>query len=593
METYKFQYFLFMLNLLFILCFSNTKKNNEMLFKNRNVMNKKKTKNKMGKDTFRRKITKSSDLPMFLAEDIIQVYHMRTKNLPFIRTTFGVFDAHTSGMAFRCERTDTIITLEFLPSNNSKVFLPQLLSHSSSSGNTNNRLIWNKQAALWYSNYIDMTYWQTSTYLADINGNVMSHFTGWLDTFMKSSSFYIPQTVCAVSSLEAIKKSPLLPSNNPKCYISARTSDSFVQSVLQKLAHLAVNMKPLTPPPVTEIVMVSSTTPEDVFLESGAITSQLGQDIVDYYLMLEQCMREVLNIGSAMNNGSTRLSGSNGNGKYSAVVSQCMKGVPVGYIHLGRDHYVKITPPSIIKHPTMTYASVYEGTQAVPIRMAITAPGPSVYDRIIGLCLLLSVILGIILSLQKLRLIELCTSDAHSHDSSRKRSKRRISSNVPVEGGYSTSSELPRYVEWAWMSNNSNNNNNHNHNSGYNRSSSGINNLMNNKNPDDSDNTVDIGMASHRHTTPVGKAGHEWFGSNNTHGTVNSVSSISHGTPASIHSSGSHNSSINGSRISNTRTTSMPMHNEVNELVSVVIDEKDLTTGSNVVYSQLQINEDL
>ena len=584
MKNKRMQFYFLLLNLLFMFCACNVKKYDKNSFKNRNVKNKKKITNKTRKDTFRRKVIKSTDLPSFLAEDVIQVYHMRTKTLPFIGTSFGVFDAHTSGMAFRSERTDTVVTLEFLPLNNSMVYLPQVLSHNGNNGNINTRLIWNKQATLWYSNYIDMNYWQTSTYLADINGNVMSHFIGWLEkTYMKSSSFYIPQTICAISSLEVVKKSPLLPSNNQKCYLSARTSDSFIQSVLQKLASLAVYMKPLTPPPVTEIIMVTSSTPEDVFLESGAITSELGQDIVNYYINLEKCMRSLVNRNVDVNNnnisrssnGSIRLN-SNGNGRYSYVVSQCMKGVGTAYVHLGRDHYVKITPPSILKHPSMTFASVYEGTQAVPTRMAIPAPGPSVYDHMIGLCLVLAMLIGIIFSLQKLRLIELFTSELDSRDGSRIRSKRRISSNVPIEGGYSKSSELPKYVEWSWHLKSSSND--------------GV--VVGSNDDGDDDIRDDVEMDLQ---TPVGKAGLEWHrsssskSSNSSNNSSSNNKDFSHNSPATIHSNSRHQ---NNNNYHTTLSPGLGLGLSVAVSIASENDSPSSSSNDNVAYSKLQVNEE-
>ena len=66
-------------------------------------------------DEYRRIMNKTTELPLFSADDILQVYHLRTKPLPIIRTSVGNFNAQTSGLAFRDEHSDQIIVLEFLP----------------------------------------------------------------------------------------------------------------------------------------------------------------------------------------------------------------------------------------------------------------------------------------------------------------------------------------------------------------------------------------------------------------------------------------------------------------------------------------------
>lgn len=108
----------------------------------------------------------------------------------------------------------------------------------------------------------------------------------------------------------------------------------------------------------------------------------------------------------------------------------------VAYVHHQGDEYYSVHP----RHP---FVFVHDYLQPIPSAVTAADEGTELVDVLISVTLLLAAITGCLASLWKLQLCEWCWVKT------RKMRRRRVSSEAPSEGGYSTSSELPVYRIWG------------------------------------------------------------------------------------------------------------------------------------------------
>jgi hypothetical protein len=382
-----------------------------------------------------KKFEHANQLPNFLADDKVQIYTLRSKVLPLIKTPIGSFMAQSSGIALRSKNTNEVIVIEVVPQNASLCHLPTIIKDPT---RNSVRLLWDKTAAVMWANHVDTEYWMTSTYLADVNGVVYSHFLEWAEkTWAQPNTFYLPHSLCS---------SPLTVSS-PDCYYNSRTSDVFLAGALTRFASLAVELSPLTPPRASDLTLFSTQKPVDMFMDNLNVDldTELGMDIFNYYSILTACIKEKNEERSA--NGVNQASGD-----FATLLSYCnfhfveqtgkgggYESQPSSFLHLGREHYVRF----ISNHP---YATLLETSTTMPRPTSITAPGTTVSDKVIAGVLLVLFLIGIIASLHRVRLLQYCWKQLTTTTTT------RISKGPSIEGGYSQASELPRYVEWSWMS---------------------------------------------------------------------------------------------------------------------------------------------
>jgi hypothetical protein len=97
------------------------------------------------------------------------------------------FNLDRLGIALRSSRSKETIVLEFQPKNFTSCFLPTVKKHRESNITD---LVWDKRSQIAYYKIIDMGYWQQSTYLADINGVVYSHYHEWIKDYLQQDRYY-------------------------------------------------------------------------------------------------------------------------------------------------------------------------------------------------------------------------------------------------------------------------------------------------------------------------------------------------------------------------------------------------------------------
>ena len=137
-------------------------------------------------------------IPVISANDILEVYHLRSLPLPLIQTAAGVsFKVQTAGIALRSTLTDHAIVLEFRPANFTSCYFPVMTKDK----HGNPKLSWDKKSQIYFALSIDMSYWQQATYLADINGVVFEQYVSWVGRYLAEDRIYTPFSVCSDSSL--------------------------------------------------------------------------------------------------------------------------------------------------------------------------------------------------------------------------------------------------------------------------------------------------------------------------------------------------------------------------------------------------------
>jgi hypothetical protein len=191
--------------------------------------------------------TNVGQLPVYKANDVLQVYHVRSKSLFLLDTSAGPYRLRRAGIIIRKKATSEVTVLQFRPANSSQCWLPQIVSKAGSK-----TLLWDSRSELAYSKDIDTNFWQTSTFLADMNGVVYNQFVQWLELYIAQNSQYLPYSVCQDISRE-------------KCHYKAQSSDTFIQDSIVHLSQLAVEMSPVTSPLYSSMIIISEATPKDVF----------------------------------------------------------------------------------------------------------------------------------------------------------------------------------------------------------------------------------------------------------------------------------------------------------------------------------------
>ena len=352
-----------------------------------------------------------NQLPDFDANDRLQVYHLRSKLLPIISTPVGTFRAQTSGIALS-QWSDTgpsnVIVLQYSPANTTNAYLPTIIGEGK-----NVRIFWDKTAAIYVSQNIDMSYWQTSTYMAEVNGVVYSNYMSWVKAYIKSNTFFIPQNVCKTGESGGISGT---------CYLRSVNGDTFSEDTFNRLAMLAVHLRPLTAPHMSGVKLQANSVPTDLYSEVVNVGgSPLGRGIADYYKALMTC-----------------LAGDDGD-DYAEALNKCHSQDAVTYVHIADSHYITFESGA-------PFALNMERLQNIPEPKDLPAPGASMADWIIAVSLFSSVLLGIVACMQKLHIWGVLYKRCCGGE------RKRVSRKAPVEGGYSQSSELPTYVEWNWMS---------------------------------------------------------------------------------------------------------------------------------------------
>jgi hypothetical protein len=348
----------------------------------------------------------TSYLPEFTADERLQVYHMRSKVLPIIRTSSESYNEQTSGIAFRRlnDRHSQIVVLQLVPVNATICYLPII-----EGSGTNARLVWNKRAQIYYSFSLDAAYWKTSTYMGEVNGVVYSHFMEWVSDYLKNNGHFIPYSVC-MGYLD--------------CALASRQGDRFLEGAFQRLANLAVHLLPLTTPRKTDLVMTSTYSPQNVYLDGASEGSTvLGRSVINYYQMLRTCLDAVQSQSSTKD--------------MATAMSSCHKDVDVAYVHVKDGHYLTFKGGN-------PFATTVETSQVIPEPTDLPAPGISITDKVIAAILLVFIIMGIIACLYRLYIIQYIYGVL-------KNRRTRVTAKASADGGYSQASELPRYVEWNWM----------------------------------------------------------------------------------------------------------------------------------------------
>lgn len=197
------------------------------------------------------------ELPKFPVDDVLEVYHLRSAPLPLVRTKSGSFRAQSAGIALRSTITSATVVLQFEPVNISSCFLP-IIVYGGSKDSNNSKLIWDKRSHITYKDHIDMSYWQQSTYLVDINGVVYEEYVDWLQSYLEQDRLYTPQSICSDRELKF-------------CYYYSQTWDSFLAHSFQRLARSAITLSPIAPPGAADLVLLTETAPEDLIVDVSKV----------------------------------------------------------------------------------------------------------------------------------------------------------------------------------------------------------------------------------------------------------------------------------------------------------------------------------
>lgn len=352
-------------------------------------------------------------LPEFDANEKIQLYYLRSKQVPVVDSMGMKFMGQTSGIALsRWTNThgrpeSTVVVLQFMPRDISSCYIPILQGEGK-----NVKLYWNKDSAIFWSDNIDTNYWKSSTYMAEINGVVYSQYMTWVMSYVKDRKItFMPQRICDGVDMSV-------------CYVMEANGDTFSEDTFNRLASLAVDLRPLIAPMMTGILLTAESRPRDLYSDGSMLGSNAdGQLMVIYYTNLLECLRNLsLTITS-----------------FPSALSLCHKKGDDVYVHIADNHYMAY------KSYNSPMAQVIEREQVVPQPRDILAPGTSLADMVIAWCILSIAIIGFMACCMKLHLPQYFYGRLVN-------TRGRSMSAIPTEGGYSQASELPTYVEWSWLS---------------------------------------------------------------------------------------------------------------------------------------------
>lgn len=152
-----------------------------------------------------------SSVPLFAFTDTVELYHLQSFPLLLINTAAGAFTIKTSGLALRSTLSSQTVVFEFKPLNFSACYLPVIETYENIT-----TVLWDKRAGLAYTNEIDTTYWQQSTFLARLNGIAYQRYVKWIDEYTRQNRYFIPQSIC--SSVDRLS-----------CYSLAETWETFLK----------------------------------------------------------------------------------------------------------------------------------------------------------------------------------------------------------------------------------------------------------------------------------------------------------------------------------------------------------------------------
>lgn len=168
-------------------------------------------------NSIQRRLFAKKSLPSLSHDGLLELFHLRS--FPrLITTSAGQFLIQSSGLAIRSStNTLDVLVFEYQPLNYSAYFLPiitNITDNNTSNSNTIN-VIWDKRADVLMKNYLDIEYWQQSTFLAHINTVVYENFMKWIEIYSSSHFIYIPQSICSTA-------------DTTSCFTKSSTSDSFL-----------------------------------------------------------------------------------------------------------------------------------------------------------------------------------------------------------------------------------------------------------------------------------------------------------------------------------------------------------------------------
>jgi hypothetical protein len=355
----------------------------------------------------------------------------------------------------------------------------QPLSPSSSSFHRNERgnlnltygdIYWDKRASLQYWDKIDPVHWQHSTFLGNINGVVYENYIKWLDDYVEQHPVFIPQSIC--SSPDQISPDQ----TDSSCFQFSHTWENFISASLQQFASMSVELHAMLPPRAQELQVLSNTEPTILYTNAqlegtghldgdnsrkqhhttsaSTILTKDKETVKDLDLVLGSRYSESMSHTGEV----VEVSESDMAGYYSEMIAcmnaytledftsalrSCMIGEHA-YIHIQGNKYYKISP----RHPFAV-----DQTYFVSIPQAIYAIRSPItwVDISISILLLVTVSVGLILSVSRLKLIEACfyskIKDARAMSSSFRFSfdnfgNQGISQRNPRSGYDERSSEL-------------------------------------------------------------------------------------------------------------------------------------------------------
>lgn len=152
-----------------------------------------------------------SAIPMFPYTDTVELYHLQSFPLLLINTAAGAFTIKTSGLALRSTSSPQTVVFEYKPLNFSACFLPVIEEF-----NNVTTVKWDKRAHLTYTQEIDTSYWQQSTFLARLNGIAYQRYVRWIDEYTRENRYFVPQSIC--SSVDRLS-----------CFSFAETWETFLK----------------------------------------------------------------------------------------------------------------------------------------------------------------------------------------------------------------------------------------------------------------------------------------------------------------------------------------------------------------------------
>lgn len=338
-------------------------------------------------------------LPDFSSEDVLEVYHLRSARLPILTTAVGTFKAQSAGLAIRNINGGETMVLQFTPANMTACYFPMIIAHDNAVESSkfqgtlrNTDLVWDKRSVIQYEDKIDLSYWQESTYLTDIDGRTWVDFITWLKGYILQNRVYNPQSIC----------DSLFPRDDSTCFSYSQTWDSFVQHCFKHLAENAVKLTPINPPAASDLVLLSNTEPQRIDFDK--LGNKSGrQEVTDYYTELMACFRAItMQPGNVSNNKLSIIP------DIAEALNTCFMHNS-SYIYIDGDNYLKIE----IVQP---YATMHEYFQPIPMAEDWDKEDDDkveeTFDKFIAVFILGGAFIGLIASLIRLKVYELWIPNA-------------------------------------------------------------------------------------------------------------------------------------------------------------------------------------